>query len=431
MLDPQNNEGIKFFQEFDLGKSIFLTGKAGTGKTFIISLLIKKLEQECKNFVVVAPTGIAALQAGGVTIHSLFRLKPAVYMPNDQSLEAVEGADKIVLSKATVIIIDEVSMLRADVMDAMDCVLRKTFQSNLPFAGKQVIMVGDMFQLPPVVQTQTKEHEVLEAFYSDGVFFFNAKVFQKLSPVGVELSKIYRQKDEDFKNILNNIRVGKTNKKDIAKINERFINGNSAPDNTIELTTSNKLAMERNSEELAKLRKEAHTFEATITGVYDESLYPTEKMLILKEGAQVMLLKNSKENNYSNGTIGIIESFTPGRIFIKLADGSTINVTKEEWQKNAYSYNKETNKIEKILLGTFSQFPLKLAYAITIHKSQGLTFDRVCVNMGYYGAFACGQTYVAISRCTSLEGLYLRKKLKLSDIQVDANALAFYHKYFE
>ncbi len=429
-IDPENQEALGFFSHFEQKENIFLTGKAGTGKTYIISQLIKLLETQKTNFVVVAPTGIAALQAGGVTIHSLFKIAPSVYMPDDRNLNALEGPAKTILQHAQIIIIDEVSMLRADLLDAMDAVLRKTFETNKPFAGKQIVTVGDIFQLPPVVQDNTQEKEILAQFYPNGVFCFNAKVWKKLNIKCVELQKIYRQKnDPTFINILNNIRLGIAENKDLHTINAQYINGNDAPENTIELTTTNKLALETNTQQLQKIRKNTHEFIAQVTGDFDEKLYPTEKILQLKEGAQVMFLKNNKEKNVCNGTIGVVQKIDNGTIFIRLQDGSVVDVIREEWKKEKYEYNPKNNTIEKIPLGNFSQFPLKLAWAITIHKSQGLTFENVCVNLGY-GAFACGQTYVALSRCTSLSGLSLRKKLKLSDIKVDDNALAFYNQNF-
>ncbi len=429
-IDPENQEALDFFSLFEQKKNIFLTGKAGAGKTYIISQLINVLSQDGTNFVVVAPTGIAALQVSGATIHSLFRIAPSVYMPDDRSLKPLEGAQEQVLKNADIIIIDEISMVRADLLDAMDTVLRKTFGSNKPFAGKQVIAVGDTFQLPPVTQENTQEKEILEQFYPNGIFFFNAKVWKKLNPKCVELQKVYRQTDQRFINILNNIRLGIVEASDINTINAQYINGNDAPENTIELTTTNKTANTTNKEKLDKIKKPLHNFKAQITGDFDEKLYPTEEILQIKEGAQVMFLKNNKEKGVCNGTIGIIQKIEGSVILVKLQNGALVEVTPEEWKKERYEYNPQKNSIEKIPLGTFSQIPLKLAWAITIHKSQGLTFENVCINLGY-GAFACGQTYVALSRCTSIKGLFLRKKVKPSDIMVDKGALEFYTQNFK
>ncbi len=431
-------------------KSIFLTGKAGTGKTTLLRHLVDTLRAENKKVVVVAPTGIAALNAGGVTIHSFFRLDTRTFMPEDRQVKALEGNRLATLKAIDVLIIDEVSMVRADLFDAIDLCMRRSLGNNFPFGGKQLIMVGDIFQISPVVTD--KDRELLNAFYSKTAFFFGAKVYKKFEHEIIELIQVYRQKDADFMQILDNIRTGEFSSKELQVINSQYIDNFTPQPNVIELTTTNALADVRNKQELDKIPENSYTFEAEVGGVFEDKLFPTEKKLNLKVGTQVMFIKNHMAGKWANGTIGKIVKFVEMRVegyedgaeedFLKdvedevaetiiqvlLDNGETVFVNTAQWEKKSYEYNRETELIEEKVLGTFTQYPLKLAWAITIHKSQGLTFEKVCLNFGT-GAFATGQAYVALSRCKTLEGLQLRTRIYPKDIKVDEDVLAYYNNY--
>ena len=445
--NPEQAEFLKAQQE---GKSIFLTGKAGTGKTTLLRYLINTLRNQNKKVVVVAPTGIAALQAGGVTIHSFFRLDTRTFMPKDRKIKPLEGNRLNTLRALDVLIIDEISMVRADLFDAVDMCMRKSLgEPNLVFGGKQVILVGDIFQIPPVVTE--RDLPILEAFYKNGYFFFSSKAYRDFEHEIIELNQVYRQTDIQFMKILDAIRIGEFSEKDLQVLNERYEPNMLPQPHVIELTTTNALAEARNRQELEKIYEPIRTFEAIVQGEFEEKLYPTEKTLQLKIVTQVMFIKNHMNGKWANGTIGKVVGFlelptlredddedilrdaendvAEVVIQVLLENGETVYVNTVIWEKKNYEYNTQDDDIEEKVLGTFTQYPLKLAWAITMHKSQGLTFEKVCLNFGY-GAFAAGQTYVALSRCKTLEGLKLRTKIQPKDIKVDESVVQYYDNYF-
>jgi uncharacterized protein YpbB len=421
-------------------RSIFLTGKAGTGKT---TLLHKIIATTHKQAVIVAPTGIAALNAGGVTIHSMFQLPFAGFIPefgaapNFSERVKLETKDtlmrhftmnkqrKNVLLGMELLIIDEVSMLRADLLDAMDWTLRNVRKSNGPFGGVQVLYIGDLLQLPPVVKQE--EWSELRKYYA-GIFFFHAKVIQENPPLYIELTKIYRQSDERFIQILNNLRNNSITSQDIEVLNE-FVHPTfdlKANEGYITLTTHNAKADEMNAKSLAELSGKKVDFEATITGDFPPHMYPLEETLSLKKGAQVMFVKNdpSAEKNYFNGKMGVIKSLSEGEILVYFpAEKKTIEVETHEWQNIRYSLDENTKEIKEEILGSFVHFPLKLAWAITVHKSQGLTFDKAVLDVSQ--VFAPGQAYVALSRLRSLNGLVLLAPMRMNGLTNDQHVMQF------
>lgn len=423
-------------------KNVFLTGKAGTGKT---TLLKKILSTTHKNTVVVAPTGIAALNAGGVTIHSFFQLPFSGYIPTAdfknsgnglyfETKQTITRHFKMPQSKQTVIrnlellVIDEVSMLRADLLDAMNEMLQFVRKSSLPFGGVQLLFIGDLWQLPPVVKHA--DWQVMKQFYS-GIYFFNAWVMQQTQPVYIELKKIYRQDDEAFIRLLNNFRTNNNTPQDYEllekQVNENFDTKKNK--GYITLTTHNRKADDINDKELDNLKAQEYVFLPEIIGDFPEKMYPLEPELVLKKGAQVMFVKNdlSFEKRYYNGKIGTVFYVSENEIEVYLPDDNVkITVEKYEWQNVRYALNEQTKEIEEEVLGTFVQYPLKLAWAITVHKSQGLTFDKAVLDIN--DVFMSGQAYVALSRLRSLSGLMLSKPVAIRAISADENVLSFAKK---
>ena len=388
------------------GRSIFLTGKAGTGKTTFLKAVV---ERSRKRSIVVAPTGVAAINAGGVTIHSFFQLPLSPFVPNAQIKSKFDfGREKRkILASLDLLIIDEISMERSDLLDAIDSVLRRFRDHYLPFGGVQLLMIGDLQQLTPVV---TPEDEKLLKPYYDTPYFFGSKALAQINYVTIQLEKVYRQEDTSFLNILNHIRIGQPTEGDLAALNARCqpMFRPKAEDGFIRLTTHNNLANFYNESELQKLPGRQFMFSAKIEGTFPEYSYPVASTLVLKLGAQVMFVKNDPSGNhlYYNGRIGQVTYVDDNQILVHCpGDEKAIKVEPLEWENARYTLNPETREIETDVQGTFAQFPLRLAWAITIHKSQGLTFDRAIIDANQ--SFAPGQVYVALSRCRSLEGLVL------------------------
>ncbi len=422
------------------GQSVFLTGKAGTGKT----TFLKYIRDHCyKKMAIVAPTGVAAINAGGVTMHSFFQLPFGLYVPerlpqyaglNDSIADPhtlfqnirFNSDKRTLLQELELLIIDEVSMVRADMLDAVDMILRHFRQQLLlPFGGVQILYIGDLFQLPPVVQD--REWDTLHRYYKSP-FFFDARVLQQSPPVYIELSTIYRQNEASFIRILNNIRNNRASQDDLERLHEFYRPGFVPPagEHYITLTTHNAKAAAINQTELQKLSGKEFSFEATITGEFSDRSFPVEKTLSLKCGAQIMFIRNDKGElrRYYNGKIGTIRSISEDRIEIVFdEEPEGLVIEKETWRNIRYHYKKESDTIEEEELGSFSQYPIRLAWAITIHKSQGLTFQRAVIDAG--ASFAAGQVYVALSRLTSIEGLVLYSRIQPHNISTDDRIVSF------
>lgn len=400
------------------GRSIFLTGKAGTGKTTFLKAVV---ERSKKRSIVVAPTGVAAINAGGVTIHSFFQLPFSPFVPNSHIKSKFDfGKEKRrIIASLDLLIIDEISMVRSDLLDAIDSVLRRFRDRYKPFGGVQLLMIGDLQQLTPVV---TPEDERLLAPYYDTPYFFGSKALQQIEYVTIQLEKVYRQEDATFLDVLNHIREAKPTAQDIETLNARcqpaFVP--KSGEGYIRLTTHNRLADDYNDSELAKLPYHSYRFQARIEGNFPEYSYPTSEVLTLKEGAQVMFVKNdpSGEHRYFNGRIGEIVEIDESHVCVLCpGDSEAIEVEPLTWENAQYQLNIETREIETKVQGTFKQLPLRLAWAITIHKSQGLTFDHAIIDANL--SFAPGQVYVALSRCRTLEGMVLSTPIEARAIISD------------
>ena len=422
----QNNE-LRTAWDFveSTGRSIFLTGKAGTGKTTFLKTI---MEHSRKRPIVVAPTGVAAINAGGVTIHSFFQLPFSPYVPGAKVESKFDfGKEKRkIIASSDLLIIDEISMVRADLLDAIDAVLRRFREHGQPFGGMQLLMIGDLAQLTPVV---TPEDERMLKPYYDTPYFFGSKALQQIDYVTIQLTHVYRQQDESFLALLNEIREGHPSAEALSKLNSRSLTPGPSPKGEgsgyIRLTTHNNLANFYNESELQKLPGRSYQYRAEVKGTFPEYSYPTAETLVLKEGAQVMFVKNdpSGEHNYYNGRIGRVMEASENRLTVYCeGDAEAIEVEPLEWENMRYTLNEQTREIESEVQGTFKQLPLRLAWAITIHKSQGLTFDRAIIDANQ--SFAPGQVYVALSRCRTLEGLVLASPLEpravINDERVDS-----------
>lgn len=403
-------------------RHVFLTGKAGTGKS---TLLEKYIEETNKSIAVLAPTGVAAINIGGETIHSFFGFKTDVTEKDAIKLGHQKRNNKL-FRALEVVIIDEVSMLRADLLDFINLFLQQARESKLPFGGVMIIFVGDLFQLPPVVGRD--EQEYFRIKYRSP-YFFSSNVFKELitdeSIDFIVLNKIYRQKDSEFKKILNSIRENKIDFEVLKKLNQRA-NIQKIDKDTIFLVSTNYLADSQNKTSLEKLKGKEKSFTAKVEGNLTEKEYPTSFDLVLKKNARVMFLNNDLEKRWHNGSIGTVTDFDEENevIWVKLDTGDEVSVSKISWTKNRTIYDASKDKVTKEVAGSFTQYPLKLAWAITIHKSQGKTFDKVHIDLGS-GAFAHGQTYVALSRCRTLKGISLSKELTKRDIILDKSVLLF------
>ena len=410
-----NKEKREIFDEIENTKNhIFVTGKAGTGKSHLLKYLKANSK---KQIVVCAPTGVAALNIKGQTIHSLFKIPPRFVHAEDVRL-GFKVAE--ILRHIQIIVIDEISMVSAELLDVIDNLLRQARDPRIPFGGAQVVMFGDPFQLPPVVN-----HEELQKFFSEkhgGFHFFNAKVWENASFETHELQEVFRQKDDSFIDILNQVRVGEINNELIEKINQRVdVSQDNEP--TIILSTTNDKVNYINTNELSKLDSKEFLYQAEVVGDIDKRQFPAEEFLKLKKGAQIMMLKNDSEERWVNGSLGTIDSLNEKEIKVNL-NGFRYTVTPVSWDKINYFYNRDTGKVEEEVIGKFIQFPIKLAWAITIHKSQGQTFDRVVIDLDA-GAFTTGQVYVALSRCRTLEGINLTRPVRKEDIKVDPDVVRF------
>ena len=426
------NESLPYYlaEQFAMhtNRPLFITGKAGTGKT---TFLRKLREQSPKNMAVVAPTGVAAINAGGMTIHSFFQLPVRTLIPTPQSYKQLYAEQRLMQRKRNMLyhlemlVIDEISMVRADVLDAIDAVLRRyKYRKDQPFGGVQLVMIGDLFQLSPVV-TKGEDEEAMKKYY-DGPYFFQAKVMKELQPIYVELDHVFRQQDQTFVNLLNEVRENQLTPQGRALLNARYNPRfkNTDKDFHITLTTHNRLADDLNARELNRLPDKPHVFEADIKKDFPANIYPTEDTLTLKIGARVMFVRNDdqKPRRFYNGKIGVITDIDDDKIFVRCDDGE-IEATRMTWENIRYHEDEKTGKIDEEVLGTFTQYPLRLAWAVTIHKSQGLTFDKVIIDASR--AFAAGQVYVALSRCRTLEGLVLSTPLDYVELDNDPSVLRY------
>ncbi len=440
-LDPNNEEfmeALALAQATD--KNLYITGKAGSGKTFFL----KYLKSVCsKDMAILAPTGVAAINAGGQTIHSFFGLAPSLYVPNDKRFSDFIKADDVekasvldhytfsgekakIMKALDMIIIDEVSMVRADLMDAVDMILRMYRRNNLPFGGVQMIFIGDAFQIPPVVES--KDSSLLHRFY-ESEHFFDSRVLRANPPLYLEFKKIYRQKDRTFIDLLNRVRVNDMRKEDYQLLNSRFKPGFLPDENDsyIMLATTNRRVSEYNNYRLSELPGEERVYVASSDGDFSYRDSPADVELCLKQGAQVMFVKNNKDKGYFNGKLGKVvdmeDSFISVEVDTEEGDKRVISVAREVWKSVKYTWNDVEGCVEEETIGSFEQFPLRLAWAVTVHKSQGLTFEKVIADIG--DSFASGQAYVALSRCTSFEGLVLLSPVTPMSIRTDPKVLEF------
>lgn len=415
-------------------RSVFLTGKAGTGKSTFLRFIRDNTK---KKTVVLAPTGIAAVNVGGQTMHSFFKIPFKPMVPDDPDYANPARMRKMLrytkekvklIQQLELIIIDEISMVRADIIDFVDRVLR-VYSGNMrePFGGKQLLLVGDIFQLEPVVTHDTRD--ILRRYYRN-FFFFNARAFAQINLVAIELRKIYRQSDNDFIALLDRVRINRATSADMARLNQRC-NPNYQEVNddfAITLATRRDTVDSINDEHMRALKTPEQIYEGEIEGDFPENSLPTAYNLALKEGAQVIFIRNDKDGRWCNGTIAMVTRLSESRVYVALESGEEMAVEPEVWENMQYTYNEKEKKVEEKVLGSFSQIPLKPAWALTVHRSQGLTFNKVVIDFAG-GAFTGGQTYVALSRCTSLEGITLLKPLSERDIIVNMAVVEFSRQF--
>lgn len=417
-------------------RSLFLTGKAGTGKSTFLHYIAQTTK---KKYVILAPTGIAAINVGGATLHSFFKLPFHPLLPNDRRYSTQQlrntlkyNSEKIkLIRELELIIIDEISMVRADIIDFIDKILRVySHNMRIPFGGKQLLLVGDVYQLEPVLKEE--DWQLLQPYYPSK-FFFDAHVFRSFQLVCIELQKVYRQRDDKFISILDHIRTSTVTNTDLSLLNQQV--GQHQPMDahqlSITLSTRRDTVDYINSLHLSKLPGDATILHGSIDGEYPENNLPTPIELEVKTGAQILFIKNDREKRWVNGTLGTIIGIgdeEDGKIYIRTEQGEDVDVEQEVWNNVRYTYNQKEQKVEEEILGSFQQFPLRLAWAITIHKSQGLTFNQVKIDLSG-GVFAGGQTYVALSRCRSLKGITLQESVKREDIYVNQEVVKFSKTY--
>ena len=406
-LSPHQQAIVDF--AVDGGAHLFLTGRAGTGKTTVTRAILQRLGPKA---AVLAPTGVAAMNAGGQTLHSFFRLPPRLITPGD--IRRLRNAR--VVRALTTLVIDEISMVRSDMMQAVDASLRLNRDSAAPFGGVRMVLVGDLAQLPPIAQGE--EGAFLEEVYG-GPFFFHAPAFRDAGFTLVELHEVHRQADPDFVEILNAVREGDLNAELAERLNERVSgrNGLEASATHVVLTSTNQAASNINNARLDGITAEPRGFSAKVEGEFDPRLYPTDEPLILKTGARVMMIRNDPGGRYVNGSIGEILGFTPDGVKVAV-NGETVTVEKVSWERMRYATDPKTGQLKRETVGSYAQYPLRLAWAMTIHKAQGLTLDKVFLDVSRR-LFAHGQAYVALSRARSLEGLELSHPLRPTDIIAD------------
>ena len=435
-IDVANEEFKRALQIINFTRrSLFLTGKAGTGKSTFLRYVCQHTK---KKYIVLAPTGIAAINAGGVTLHSFFKIPFHPLIPTDTRFSyrnikdtlKYNGEKRKLIREIELVVIDEISMVRADIIDFIDKVLRiYTRNMREPFGGKQLLLVGDVYQLEPVVKEE--DRQFLHPFYRS-LYFFDAQVFQTFQLVSIELKKVYRQSDPTFIGILDHIRNNKVPDSDLRLLNSRVAEGVYSGNGALSITLSTRRDTVDyiNQQQLDKLPGDTFVFHGDINGEFPESNLPTPMQLDLKLGSQVIFIKNDQDKRWVNGTLGIIEDIDveSGLVYVVTDEGRELEVERACWSNVRYTFNEQEQKIEEEEIGSYVQFPLRLAWAITVHKSQGLTFKKVNIDFTG-GVFAGGQTYVALSRCTSLEGIKLKEPIRRSDVFVRSEVVAFSKNY--
>ena len=424
LLDSTNDEQMLAYELVaNTNTSFFLTGRAGTGKTTFLRNVQSMVN---KQFVILAPTGVAAILAGGETIHSFFGLPMEVC--SHDTCGKVSQSRKLTLLHTDTIIIDEVSMVRCDIIDAIDYTLRKVMQTSVPFGGKQIIFVGDMFQLPPVVKRGAEHHLLSDRYHSAEFFFYKAFSIKRLNLPKIEFRKVYRQDNAEFLQILENVRLNQMSQSDFQSLNSRVCMPDSEDEMVITLASRNATADKINASRLSSLSTPEYEYEGTVSGKFEAKQLPVEPKLVLKVGAQVMFTRNDTQRRWANGTLATVTELSNDFIMVKLENGNEYQVQPCTWDSYSFEYNTSTRKLSKETVGSFTQFPLKLAWAITVHKSQGMTFEKMILDLSM-GIFAEGQLYVALSRVRSLDGLFLTSDIRPAYARTNAEIMSYASSY--